>query len=219
MTDFELRYANLPSISGGENGPDDQSLDPPAPPAPPAPTTPRKLSFDAETQEHINALLADERKKAEDRTRKAVEAEQAEKAKKDASEREANIRKALKEQGDLTTLNQKLTDDNARLTAENERLTTELADYESAIEEEYAAFLEAAPAAALVFKPSDDASPSVKRKFMEQAHQMLDQIEAPYGPAGGLGPSPRPAGPLGDDDPEAKDARIQARARRYTKRF
>jgi hypothetical protein len=213
--DLDLRYANLPSISGGDQSNDPPEVPPVDPPeVPPVPPVDPEPFTDAQ-QLHVNAIVARETDKAVKQALKAIADEQAEQKKKDDAEREKAAKKILRDQGTLEERNTILTQEVDDLTTERDRLLEELADFHKDIESEYTTFRETMPPALSVFDVGESATPSAKRDFVSKGRQMIADLGAPFLPGNAPSPSARPPVniPGGDDDDEI----LEDEARRLIK--
>lgn len=170
-----------PGNPGGGDGPDD---------TPPAPPKEEKVTFTPEQQQHLNNLLAAERKDAEEKTALKLKAESDAKAK---AEKEQQERDEAEKRGEFDKVRSELEGKVSSTEQERDALASEKDLLQGYFDRQYAAALKELPEAILAFKPADDANVETKTKWLETAQEQASKLAKLQKKPGGNPPNPKAA--------------------------
>lgn len=182
------------------------SGDPGQPPA--DPPKPPKVEFTPEQQQHLNNLLAAERKATEEKTALKLKADADAKAKAEEEQRE---RDAAEKRGEFEQVRKDLESKVESVTGERDALAGEADALRSYFDAQYTAALKELPEVVTAFKPDDDASFAEKSAWLIKAQEQAAKVAK--GQAPGNHPNPNPASGKFDLDAEVAKARASGKYR------
>lgn len=173
---------------------------------PPAPPKQEKPEFTPEQQEALNALLARERKDAEERTALRLKQEADAKAK---AEQEARDHDNAAARGEFDKVRADLESKVALAEGERDALATEAETLRAYFDGQFQAALADLPEAILAFKPAEDADVSTKTAWLTKAQEQAKKLSASQ--TSGNHPNPKAASGKLDIQTEVARAKSSGR--------